>query len=86
MEIVLLSGGIIRHNPLSPVQPIPEGTAKTAAPNKVQPAGRPASAAGMEVDLFEAQEQAMAYLSSRLFWDKKVKIAILALATFIAMC
>jgi len=29
---------------------------------------------------------AMRILSSRLFWDKKVKIAILALATFIAMC
>jgi len=28
----------------------------------------------------------MAYLASRLFWDKKVKIALLALATFVAMC
>jgi len=28
----------------------------------------------------------MAYLSSRLFWDKKMKIALLALATFVAMC
>ena len=29
---------------------------------------------------------AMRILSSSLFWDKKFKIAILALATFIAMC
>jgi len=28
----------------------------------------------------------MAVLTSRLFWDKKIKIAILALATFIALC
>jgi hypothetical protein len=28
----------------------------------------------------------MTYLYSRLFWDKKVKIAVLALATFVAMC
>ena len=28
----------------------------------------------------------MQYLNSRLFWDKKVRIALLALATFIAMC
>jgi len=27
----------------------------------------------------------MTYISSRLFWDKKFKIAILVLATFIAM-
>jgi hypothetical protein len=25
-------------------------------------------------------------LSHRFFWDKKVKIAILALATYLAMC
>jgi len=31
-------------------------------------------------------ELLMQYLNSRLFWDKKVKIALLALATFIAMC
>jgi hypothetical protein len=30
--------------------------------------------------------QAMHHLTTRLFWDKKVKIALLALATFIAMC
>lgn len=28
----------------------------------------------------------MRYLNNRLFWDKKVKIALLTLATFIAMC
>jgi hypothetical protein len=28
----------------------------------------------------------MQYLYSQLFWDKKVRIALLALATFIAMC
>jgi len=28
----------------------------------------------------------MRILSSPLFWNKKVKIALLALATFIAMC
>lgn len=30
--------------------------------------------------------QAMHHLTTRRFWDKKVKIALLALATFIAMC
>src|SRR5262249_18268502 len=28
----------------------------------------------------------MAYLHSRRFWDKKMRIAILALATFLALC
>ncbi|MGA2584900.1 MAG: hypothetical protein ABSG31_16630 [Tepidisphaeraceae bacterium] len=28
----------------------------------------------------------MLSLTNPLFWDKKIKIAILALATFIAMC
>ena len=28
----------------------------------------------------------MRVLGTTLFWDKKVKIALLALATFIAMC
>jgi hypothetical protein len=28
----------------------------------------------------------MQFLTTRFFWDKKVKIAVLALATFIAMC
>jgi len=28
----------------------------------------------------------MAYFSSRLFWDKKIRIAILTIATFLAMC
>jgi hypothetical protein len=28
----------------------------------------------------------MHHLNTRLFWDKKVRIALLALATFIAMC
>lgn len=31
-------------------------------------------------------QQAMHQMTTRLFWDKKVKIALLALATFIAMC
>jgi hypothetical protein len=26
------------------------------------------------------------YLQSPIFWDKKVRIAILALATFVALC
>ena len=29
---------------------------------------------------------AMAILLSRLYWDKKVKIALLTLATFAALC
>jgi hypothetical protein len=28
----------------------------------------------------------IAYLTNRRFWDKKIRIGILALATFIAMC
>jgi hypothetical protein len=28
----------------------------------------------------------MAILMSRLFWDKKIRIAILTLATFVALC
>jgi hypothetical protein len=28
----------------------------------------------------------MLHLTTTLFWEKKVKIALLALATFIAMC
>ena len=32
------------------------------------------------------RSSSMQQLSTRLFWDKKVKIALLALATFIAMC
>ncbi len=28
----------------------------------------------------------MAALSNPLFWDKKIRIAILTLATFVAMC
>jgi hypothetical protein len=31
-------------------------------------------------------QNVMHHLTTRLFWDKKVKIALLALATFIAMC
>jgi hypothetical protein len=30
--------------------------------------------------------QAMHHLTNRLFWHKKIRIALLALATFIAMC
>jgi hypothetical protein len=29
---------------------------------------------------------AFSFISNRLFWDKKLRIAILTLATFIAMC
>lgn len=29
---------------------------------------------------------ALIHLNQRLFWDKKMKIALLALATFFAMC
>jgi hypothetical protein len=42
--------------------------------------------AGTWVVLPQVRSQQMQYLNSRLFWDKKVKIALLALATFIAMC
>jgi hypothetical protein len=31
-------------------------------------------------------DSSMAVLTSHLFWDKKIRIAILALATFIALC
>jgi hypothetical protein len=31
-------------------------------------------------------DSSMHHLQNKLFWDKKVKIALLALATFIAMC
>lgn len=34
----------------------------------------------------EAGVTPMYQLTTRLFWDKKVRIALLALATFIAMC
>ena len=53
-------------------------------------AWRPAEATagfGTPVDIAAAQELTqMRLLNSRAFWDKKVKIAILTLATFIAMC
>jgi hypothetical protein len=41
--------------------------------------GMPVVQAGQELEL-------MHVLNSPSFWSKKVKIAILALATFIAMC
>jgi hypothetical protein len=33
-----------------------------------------------------ARGVAMAVVFSRLFWDKKIKIAVLTLATFAALC
>jgi hypothetical protein len=44
----------------------------------------PAAARGL---LWGVQEQLMwAFLSNPRFWDMKVRIAVLTLATFIAMC
>jgi hypothetical protein len=36
--------------------------------------------------LFDQGDTPMAVLTSRLFWDKKVRIAILTFATFMALC
>jgi hypothetical protein len=44
-----------------------------------------ARTAGMSV-VYCRLESPMNYLNNPLFWDKKLKIALLALATFIAMC
>jgi hypothetical protein len=41
---------------------------------------------GTWVDLARQELDLMHALNSPSFWSKKVKIAILALATFIAMC
>ncbi len=43
---------------------------------------------GMWVDniLVEEVITMLAHLTNRRFWDKKIRIGILALATFIAMC
>jgi hypothetical protein len=43
---------------------------------------------GMWVDNIPDEEviTMLAYISNRRFWDKKIRIGILALATFIAMC
>jgi hypothetical protein len=43
---------------------------------------------GMWVDniLIEEVIPMLAHLTNRRFWDKKIRIGILALATFIAMC
>jgi hypothetical protein len=43
---------------------------------------------GMWVDniLVEEVIPMLAHLTNRRFWDKKIRIGILALATFIAMC
>ena len=43
--------------------------------------------AGMSLDVpRSAGAHSMIYFSTRLYWNKKIKIAILALATFAAMC
>ena len=41
---------------------------------------------GTEVDLLSAGDPPMSFLRNPLFWDKKIRIAILALATYIALC
>ena len=49
-------------------------------------AGR-GSAVGMGLVIREAQEYLMmSDMLNPMYWDKKIKIAILALATFAAMC
>ncbi|HEX3358610.1 MAG TPA: hypothetical protein VHS31_16665 [Tepidisphaeraceae bacterium] len=36
--------------------------------------------------IFLGKEIDMSFLRNPLFWDKKIRIAILTLATFIALC
>jgi hypothetical protein len=41
---------------------------------------------GTAIDLPEFRRSQMAFLRNPLYWDKKIKIAILTLATFMALC
>jgi hypothetical protein len=46
----------------------------------------PARELGMTVVSTWAGDSTMAILTSRFFWDKKIRIAILTFATFLALC
>jgi hypothetical protein len=41
---------------------------------------------GTDLDLHLGEETPMSFLRNPLFWDKKIRIAILTLATFMALC
>jgi hypothetical protein len=41
---------------------------------------------GTAIDLSEFRRSQMAFLRNPLYWDKKIKIAILTMATFMALC
>jgi hypothetical protein len=41
---------------------------------------------GTAVDLYPGMRARFAFLNNPLFWDKKIRIAILTLATFMALC
>jgi hypothetical protein len=43
-------------------------------------------ARGTDIDLHLREETPMSFLRNPLFWDKKIRIAILTLATFMALC
>jgi hypothetical protein len=44
------------------------------------------SSCGTDIDLHIREETPMSFLRNPLFWDKKIRIAILTLATFMALC
>jgi hypothetical protein len=67
------------------IRPFEAERTALAALRENGPAPR-AAGSGIPVVRHRAGVQRMQQLSNRLFWDKKVKIALLALATFIAMC
>jgi hypothetical protein len=48
--------------------------------------GRSTNSCGMAVDNLRSEINMLIALYHRHFWDKKVRIAVLALATFVALC
>jgi hypothetical protein len=73
------------------IRNIQNPTGKDRANFQPMAAGWPANSdvprTGTAVDLSDPTEiPSMAFLRNPLFWEKKIKIAVLTLATFMALC
>jgi hypothetical protein len=78
----MLPWGNIPHKPL-PAQPGQKGDFHCHyRPNRVRTSRRHGNCSNAAI----RRRKVLAILKRPQFWDKKVKIAILVLATFIAMC
>lgn len=76
---LLWRSGIIRENRITHSRKIPSGALELGFVYSQLAWHVGCSPMGKEIEV-------MATLTSRLFWDKKIRIAILTFATFLAMC